>query len=92
MKKCQIYKYLTSVKSNFSKSHLFIFDYFFIKQFIANEMSAHIKSAWAGCSINSNSNLKIDHSQSLKNNQFSHISAPNGQEPKCQFQKHIKMF
>ena len=56
---------LDNFKVKFLEKPPFYFWLFFINQFIAYEMSAHIKSAWAGCAINSNSNLKIYHFQSL---------------------------
>ena len=52
-------------KVKFLKKPYFYFWLFFINQFIAYDVSAHEKSAWADCSINSNGNLKIDHFQNL---------------------------
>ena len=52
-------------KVKFLKKTSFYFWLFFINQSIAYEVSAHIKSAWTDCSINSIGNLKIDHFQSL---------------------------
>ena len=56
---------LENFKVKFLKKPPFYFWLFFINQSAAYEVSAHIKSAWAGYSINSNINLKIDHFQSL---------------------------
>ena len=56
---------LDNLKVKFLKKPPFYFWSFYLNQLIAYDVSTHIKSAWAGCSINSNNNLKIDHFQSL---------------------------